>query len=264
MHFLLVTLIVVGCLVGFLSGLIGIGGGIVVVPALVLLFDHFGMPIGVDMRMAVGTSLAVMIFTTLRSLLAHLKYKVEFWSIAHYLVLPVGIGVIVSGIIAHYMDPEILRLIFATFLLFVSLRLLLEGPDKKRRTLPRPPVLVAAGFVMGSISGLLGVGGSSTTIPFLSYFDVSMRKAVMVAICVGIVVSIVGTVTFILTGLYHGGLPKYSIGYVNWPAWIVLSVSSMLVAPWGVRFSHHLPTYKLRKIFAVFVLFVCVHMFWSL
>lgn len=264
MHFLLVTLIVVGSLVGFLSGLIGIGGGIVVVPALVLLFDHFGMPAGVDIRMAVGTSLAVMIFTTLRSLAAHLKYKVEFWSIAHYLVLPVAIGVVISGIIAHYMHPEILKIFFATFLLFVALRLLLEGSNKKRRSLPSPPVLIFVGFIMGSISGLLGVGGSSTTIPFLSYFDVSMRKAVMVAICIGIVVSVVGTITFILTGLYHGNLPQYSIGYVNWPAWIVLSISSMLVAPWGAQFSHHLPTYKLRKIFAVFVLLVCIHMFWSL
>lgn len=264
MFFILFIYFLLGSIVGILSGLLGIGGGIVVVPALAYIFKHEGMANASVMHMAVGTSLAIMVATTMRSLRSHLSHRgegrKEFWQIAKRLMPTVIIGVIVGAILADYLHSSYLRIIFGIVILLIAMRMLLATFIKtKDRQLPSNQWQHIAGFFMGGLSGLLGIGGGTTVIPYLLYYKVSMRIAVRVAIFVGMLVAIIGTISYIISGL-NEPLPAHTIGYVYWPAWVGTAVGSVLFAPLGVRLSYHLPTRVLRILFAFLMVLIGIHM----
>lgn len=253
-----------GSVVGMLSGLLGIGGGIVVVPALAYIFKHDGVTDVNIMHFAVGTSLAIMVATTMRSLKSHLSHRgegrKEFWRIAKKLMATVIVGVVVGAILADFLHSNYLQIIFGVVILLISIRMFMGNRfSKKERQLPSSQWLHVAGFFMGALSGLLGIGGGTTVIPYLLYYKVSMRIAVRVAIFVGMLVAIVGTISYIISG-YNEPLPAHCIGYIYWPAWLGTAVGSVLFAPLGVKLSYHLPTHVLRRLFSILMVLIGIHM----
>ena len=267
MILVLFTYVLLGSVTGLLSGLLGIGGGIVVVPALVFIFHHEHVPDLVVMQLAVGTSLAIMVATTLRSLIAHLsrtRHPGDLVHIAKVLLPAVFVGVFSGALTANYVHSDVLRISFGVLVLLISGRLLLFNVSShQERSLPSTNSMRLAGVLMGALSGLLGIGGGTTVIPYLLYYQVPMRVAVAVAVSVGLLVACVGTVVYALSGLNAHGLPANTLGYIYWPAWIGTAIGSVLFAPMGARLSYFLPASLLRRGFAVLMIAVGVHMMLS-
>lgn len=250
-----------GAFAGFLSGLLGLGGGTVVVPGLVLLLTARGLPTDHLMQVVTGTSLAVMIATTARSLRAHLKHKLEFVSIYRRLLPGVFIGVFVGAFVAHSVHSRVLGILFACFLLVMAWRTWqINSATTCYGRLPGSAKLWGVGLLIGGKSGLLGIGGGAITIPFLVHCQVDVRRAVLVSVAIGLTVALLGTVAFIVNGLGQANLPHYSVGYVYLPPLLPLLLGTLLVAPLGARCSHALPTATLQRIFAIFLVIVAVHM----
>ena|SRR3990167_5405202 len=252
--------IVTGMFAGFLSGLLGIGGGLFIVPALLMIFQWQHTITNHLMHLVIGTSLAIIIITSLRSLLAHMKYKVPFWDIYKPLFPGIVVGVMGGVILAHYLESKTLKIIFAIVLLLLALKLLLERGNKWQFSLPNRFGMGVAGFLIGGKSGLLGLGGGALIIPFLTSCSISMRVALVASIATSLTVSVVGTVGSILSGWYVSNLPQWSTGFVYWPAVFSIGLSSALFAPLGAKLSHRIPVNILKRIFAVFLLLIGIKM----
>ena len=262
--FIIFVYFLLGSLVGTTAGLLGIGGGVIVVPALAYIFHHEHNPNMYAMHIAVGTSLAIMVSTTLRSLRLHLanQDRSEFWVIAKLLMPSVMLGVIAGAFLADFLNSNVLKIIFGCAILLIALRILLAKVPKGsgERALPQKLSLRIAGSIMGLISGLLGVGGGTTVIPYMLYYQVPMRSAVRLAIFVGLIVSIIGSISYMIAGLNEPLLPPQCWGYVYWPAWLGTSIGSVFFAPLGVRLSYYLPSHILKRLFACLLVIISIHM----
>ena len=251
----------IGVLAGTMSGLLGIGSGVIVVPALAILFryQHFTSPL--IMHMAAGTSLASMVITTSRSLYGHLRRQIPFWPIYRKFMPGVIFGTIVGAVIAHYLHSRTLGIIFGIVVFLLGIRMFFQKSSKlSKHHLPGTLGCSGIGFIIGGKSGLLGLGGGTFSIPFLTYCSVSMRQAVVVSTAIGVTVAFIGSITFALTGMHSVGLPEWTTGYIYWPAWLGIIVGSLCFVPLGVWLSHRLPTAILRRVFAIFLLIIGIHM----
>lgn len=261
---ILVTFIyfLLGVITGLFSGLLGIGGGIIVVPALAYMFYRDHMPDIFVMHIAVGTSLAIMVLTTLRSLWSHLAHpgRDEFLGIAKLLMPTIVVGVILGGVLADVLHPNLLKTIFGIVVFLIAVRLFFSA-DKivVTKHLPANSWVRVTGLVMGSASGLLGIGGGTMVIPYLLYYQTSMRIAVRVSIILGFVIAITGSITYYVSGS-HTTLPPHCWGYIYWPAWLGISIGSVLFAPVGAELSYHLSSKILKRVFALLMLSISVHM----
>jgi uncharacterized protein len=262
MHYiiLIIGFIFLGAFAGIMSGLLGIGGGLVVVPGLAYLYYFTPVPHSHLMQMAEGTSLAIMIPTTIRSLFAHLQRKTVVWPVFSKLLASVIFGAIVGAVLAHVVNSKVLQVLFGFFVLYMAVRLWFDSRIEAQGQLPGPVGLNIFGTIVGAKSGLLGIGGGVLTIPFLTRWSVPIRDSIAISNAVSFTVSIIGTVSFIISGLLVKGMPPWSTGYVYWPAWLPVALVSMLVAPWGVQLAHHLSPKILKRIFSIFLLVVAVQM----
>jgi len=252
--------ILAGMIAGFLSGLLGIGGGLFIVPALLTIFEWqhpFHQHI---MHMVIGTSLSIIIVTAFRSLMAHMKYKVPFWPIYKQLLPGILVGVIGGVILAHYLESKTLQILFAIVLLILALKMLFERKNSFQFPTPNKTGMSIAGFIIGGKSGLLGLGGGALTIPFLTSCKISMRVAVVISIATSFTVAIVGSIASMISGLQVTNLPPWSTGFVYWPAVLCVGLSSAFFAPLGARLSHTLPTQTLKRLFAILLLFISIKM----
>lgn len=255
----LVVFFALGSFSGILSGLLGIGGGIIIVPCLAWLFDLYHFPSDVIMQMAAATSLAVMVVTMLRALLAHRRYQVEFWSIYKRWLAPVLIGVLVGVVAAHYMYSAVLVVVFAVVMIMLAIKLLFPLTSKQRQ-LPKRFGMTVSGSLIGVLSGMLGIGGGAFSIPYLVHYNITMRRALVVSIAVSISIATIGTILVIIMGWHQIGLPAHTIGYIYWPAWVGIIVGSTLFVPVGTALSHRLPVATLRRVLAIVLLFVGAHL----
>lgn len=249
-----------GALAGTLSGLLGIGGGLLVVPALAFIYQHQHFNNRDIMQMAAGTSLAIMVITTSRSLLSHLHHKIEFWPVYSQLLPGVIVGTILGVSLAHFVHSNVLRIIFGIFVILVALKMFFLKSVNAQRQLPRKSAMASIGAIIGGKSGLLGVGGGALTVPFLTYCNVPMRQAVVISIATGMTVAAIGAVGYAIVG--HGviGRPDWSTGYIYWPAWLGVAAGSVLFAPLGARLSHVMPVPLLKKLFGVLLVVIGVKM----
>lgn len=252
--------LIIGALGGFLSGLLGIGGGMLVVPGLALVYHLQGMPPATIMHMAEGTSLASMIVSAYSSVSAHYRRGAQIWMIYRRMFVGVIIGTILGTLLASILYSHVLAIIFGVFTLVVAILMLRGFSPSAKRKIPGPIPLFSVSAAIGVKSGLLGLGGGVISVPFLAYCDVPMRDAVGVSTAISLTVAVIGTIGFMATGWHVSGLPHWSTGFVYWPAVLGVVIASPAFANLGAMLCYRLPVPLLRKIFAVFLLLIGIQM----
>jgi hypothetical protein len=254
--------LLLGSVAGMLAGLLGVGGGLVIVPVLAWLFHLAGMPPEVVMHMAIGTSLATIVPTSLSSVWAHHRLGAVLWGAVARLAPGIVLGAALGATLADLLPGESLRLTFGLFELAVAVQMGLNLRPAPHRVLPAKWGMWGAGSAIGLVSALVGIGGGTMTVPFLQWCNVAMRQAVATSAACGLPIAIAGATGFIVTGWNAPALPAWSSGYLYWPAFTGIAVASVLVAPLGARLAHRLPTAVLKRFFALFLLFLGLHMLW--
>jgi len=253
-----------GALAGVLAGLLGVGGGIVIVPVLSALFAWQHMPAEYLMQMALGTSLASIMFTSLSSMRAHHAHQAVRWGVVKALSPGIIAGTLAGSFVASILSTGFLKGFFVCFLYYVSVQMFLNFKPKPAREIPAATGMFGAGSFIGVISAMVGIGGGTLTVPFLSWCNIPLHQAVGTSAAVGFPIALAGTVGFIANGLGKAGLPPDTLGYIYLPALIGLVVMSMLTAPTGARIAHKLPVAKLKRVFAVFLFIMATRMLWQI
>jgi uncharacterized membrane protein YfcA len=252
-----------GALAGILAGLFGIGGGLVLVPFLVVLFDMQGFSAAHTMIMAVATSLATIIVTSLASIWAHQRLGTMVWDVVLRFAPGVFAGGVLGAVIADDLSAAALRSIFAVFMLYVGLQMELQLKPHADRLKPKTLLLTAAGTVIGTLSAILGIGGGTLTVPLLVKFNYPMRNAVAVSSACGLPIAISGTITYALLGWQKSGLPDGSLGYIYLPAFFSIIATSILFAPVGAKLANKLHTQQLKRYFALLLFIVAIKLLWQ-
>ncbi len=246
---------VLGAVAGVLAGLLGIGGGLVIVPGLLFLFHLQDFESSFLSHIAIGSSLAIIIPTALSSLLAHHKRGAIDWPVVLKLTPGLMFGALCGAWLASWFSTDLLKTVFGLFLLIVAFQMLsglAPGPGKPRRQ--GASFFFSMGSVIGAVSGLVGIGGGTMTVPFLVWRGKPLPRAVATSAACGLPIAIAGTLGFMLMG--EGvGMPS-SIGFVYWPAVIAVGAFAVLMAPFGARLAHSLPVPVLKKWFAWLLLVV--------
>lgn len=255
------ALSVTGFVAGVMAGLLGVGGGIVIVPVLYYLFQQFGTPADVAMFVAVGTSLATIIATSISSVRSHHKKGAVDWSLLKSWSVGVVVGVIAGTWLASMLHGHTLTIIFSILAFIVALRMLFNKQGVHIRDgLPGQPLEFIFAFIIGSLSVMVGIGGGSITVPILTAYNFPMRKAVACASGIGLVIALPGAIGFVISGWGSENLPFASFGYVNLLGFALIVPMTVLCAPLGAKIAHSVNPVYLKKGFAVFLLFTCIKM----
>ena len=244
--------LILGVFAGTMAGLLGVGGGLIIVPALVYLFHGQGLPPGTIVHLAIGTSLSTIVFTSIASLRAHHRHGAVRWEIFWRLTPGIIVGALIGSFIADALGAEALRRVFGVFELLIAAQMLFGRNPAAHRTLPGTPGMSLAGGVIGSVSALVGIGGGTLTVPFLAWCNVNLRNAVATSAACGLPIAIAGAAGFIVAG-WDATDMAFTTGYVYWPAFAGIVLTSMLFAPLGAKLTHTLPVPVLRKVFALFL-----------
>jgi len=259
----LILYILTGTVSGFLAGLLGIGGGLIIVPALVYALPHAGYGPQVLMQTAIGSSLAVIVFTALSSIRAHHRAGFVEWTVVRAIAPGVCVGALVGAALASDLPGHILRVIYLVFLLGASTQMLLEWRPAGGRE-PGRLGFAVAGLVIGVFSSLVGIGGGTLSTPFLLWCRRGIHAAVASSAAIGLPIALAGSVGFVLAGLGRAGLPEGAIGFVAWPAVLVVGGTSMLLAPLGAAVSHRVPQRPLKRLFAALLLLLAARIAYEL
>ena len=253
-----------GLAVGFFAGLLGIGGGAVLVPILVLVFTAQGLAPEHVMHMALGTAMASIMFTSVSSMRAHHAHGAVDWSIARAIAPGILAGAFCAALAAGLISKRPLALMFTGLVFYAATQILFDLRPRQARELPGAAGLFAAGAGIGAVSSLLAAGGAFLCIPFLAWCSVPLRRAIGTAAAVGLPIAFAGAAGYVIQGLRVESLPWPSLGFVYRPALVLVVATSMLAAPLGARVAHRLPVKRLRIIFAVLLYALAVRMLVSL
>ncbi len=249
---------------GFIAGLLGVGGGLVLVPVLSWIYAQQDFPAQYNIHMALGTSLAVIVLTSIASLRAHHGHGAVRWTAVLRIAPGIVLGTLAGALAAAHFSDLGLRLFFIAFLFFAGSQMLIGFKPKAHRDLPGWPGMTLAGGVIGMISSWVGIGGGTLSVPFLSWCNVRFQEAIGTSAAIGFPIAVSGFVGYALSGQAATGLPAYSLGFVYLPAFALVALLSMVSAPWGARLTHRLPVDRLKKIFAALLLFMAVRMSYGL
>lgn len=261
---LIIFLLGLGLASGFLAGLLGIGGGMVLVPLLTVIFTSFGFPAEHIIHMAIATSLAVIFFTAASSAYAHHRRGAVLWHAAFLLIPGVLIGSWIGPTIASYLDSQYLAGIFGVFVIVSAIRMLKKRKATATKTeLPNKLGMTSAGVGIGTLSGLVGAGGGFITVPFLLWRGVPIHNAVATSAVMGFPIALSGSLSNIYNGWNLHDLPQGSLGYIYLPALLCVASASIFSAPLGARTAHRMPVQKLRSIFAYMLFILAVYMLWK-
>jgi len=246
----------VGAVAGVLAGLFGIGGGMVIVPVLVLTFTAQGVSEAVLTHMAVATSLATIVFTSISSVLEHHRKGAVDWP----LVLVLGVGIVIGTAIGVSLITSVpgpvLQNIIGVFALLLSVKMFfgIEPPGEGKR--PKNPGLIGAGTVIGFGSSWFGIGGGTFTVPYLTWMKIPMRQAVATSAACGLPIAVTGAISNVFAGWGEADLPHWTTGFLYWPAIVGIVITSVPFAKVGARLAHRLDQALLKKAFALLLLLV--------
>lgn len=258
------SLVATGAVAGLIAGSLGVGGGIVIVPVLYFLFAIIDIDDGVRMHQAVGTSLATFLSTASVSAYAHNRRGGVDLDLLKRWGFSIFLGVVLGASVAGFMEGPLLTGVFATLALFVAGHLFLGRNFQIAEHLPTGPGLHAAGGVIGSLSAMIGIGGGTMSVPFLSAFGYPMPRAIGTAAAIGLIIGVPGAIVFVMMGFDAPLRVPYSLGYVSLPAFVLISLGTIFAAPFGVRLAHALPAQTLRRAFALFLVATAIRMAWGL
>jgi uncharacterized membrane protein YfcA len=253
-----------GAVTGIIAGLLGVGGGIVVVPALIWFFTAQGFPQEYIMQMALGTSLAAIVFTSISSFRAHHRRGAVIWPIVKSITPGILVGTFAGSCLAARLPTGFLKGFFVCFIYYVSFQMLLNIKPKPARQIPGHLGMFGAGSVIGAVSSLVGIGGGTMSVPFMAWCNVPIHTAVGTSAAIGFPIALAGSLGYIVNGMSAANMPSLSFGFIYLPALVGIAAMSMLTAPYGARLAHRLPVSTLKRFFAAFLLVMATRMLWGL
>ncbi|MBO1924903.1 sulfite exporter TauE/SafE family protein [Thiomicrorhabdus sp. 6S3-12] len=251
--------LITGAFVGFAAGLLGIGGGLIIVPVLTTALVYF-MDSSQIVHIAIATSLATILITSISSVRAHHQHAAVRWDVFRLLTLGVLAGAFIGGWVSQYFNSTTLSIIFGILELLIALNMLLAIKPNPSRELPGLPGNTLAGFFIGKLAALVGVGGGTLTTPYLVWNNISMHQAIATSTAVSLPVALAGTIGYVIAGLQAHDLPAYTTGYIYWPAFFGIILASIFTAPLGAKLAHKLPVKTLKRGFGVFLLLLAAKM----
>jgi uncharacterized protein len=246
----LAAYLVLGAFVGFFAGLLGVGGGGIMVPVLTTMFAAQGFPHEHLVHVALGTSMAAIVMTSVSSLRAHHAHGAVRWDIVRGIAPGVLLGTFAGTFVASRVDSAPLAIFFGCFMAYVSLQMILNVKPKPSRELPGALGLAGVGGGIGVVSALVAIGGGSLSVPFMTWCNVKMQNAIGTSAAIGLPIALAGAAGYLINGWGSSALPEWSVGYVYLPALVAVSLVSMFTAPLGARLAHRLPVATLKKVFA--------------
>ncbi|HID37243.1 MAG TPA: sulfite exporter TauE/SafE family protein [Ghiorsea sp.] len=249
-----------GLVVGFFAGLLGIGGGGIMVPLLIMIFMMQGFDSVQLVHLALGTSMASIVLTSMSSAYHHHKRGAVRWDVWQKMFLGLLLGTFTLSFFINYIPRTFLAIFFSVFMTYVAVQMFLNIKPKPSRTLPNRAGLAATGFGIGGISALVAIGGGTMSVPFLTLCNVRIQHAIATSAALGAPIALAGGLGYALSGWTEASLPAYSVGYVYMPAVLLISGMSVLTVPLGVKLAHRLPVGVLKKVFAVIMLLLAMKM----
>jgi uncharacterized membrane protein YfcA len=260
---LILALLAMGTFGGFAAGLLGIGGGMVLVPFITMIFTAQGFAPELVVHMAIATSLATIFFTSLSSVRAHHKHGAVLWPVVKLLAPGILVGSWIGPWIGKQMDSAVLAFFFGVFVAFSATQMLIGKKPAGSRELPGAAGMFAAGTGIGVLSGLVGAGGGFISVPFMTWCNVRIHNAVATSAALGFPIALAGTLSNIYYGWGEPGLPEYALGFIYLPALAIIVLASVTMAPLGARTAHKMPVRQLQKVFAVILYCLAAYMFWK-
>ncbi len=258
---LIAELAVLGLFTGFLAGLLGIGGGMLLVPFITLLMTSRGVSADLAVKMAIATSMATIVFTSVSSVRAHHKRGAVRWDIVRSLAPGIVLGAALASLgVFALLKGTWLALFFAGFVGFSATQMFLDKKPAPTRTLPGTPGLLGAGGAIGFLSGLVGAGGGFVSVPFMTWCNVAIHHAVATSAALGFPIALANALGYAVAGQNVQGLPGGSLGYIFLPALAVIACASVLTAPLGARAAHALPVKPLKRVFAGILYLLAAYM----
>lgn len=260
---LVVELLILGAGAGYLAGLLGIGGGMLMVPFMTWLLSARGMPPEHVVKMAIATSLATICFTSIASVRAHHQRGAVLWPVAKLLAPGIVLGSLLGAQIAKALPSQALAILFAVFVSFSALQMLIDKKPKPSRQLPGSAGMLAAGGVIGLFASLVGAGGAFVSVPFMSWCNVKIHNAVATSAALGFPVAAAGTLGYVIAGWSLHDMPGGTLGFIYLPALVTISIASVVTAPFGARTAHAMDVRRLKRVFACLLFGLAAYMVWK-
>lgn len=254
----------IGSCAGLFAGLFGVGGGLIIVPMLTFVFTAQLLPATHIAHLALGTSLATIMFTSVSSLRAHHGRGAVNWSVLRTISPGILAGTFTGSLVAAALSTPFLKGFFVLFLYYVALQMLLGIRPAPHRDLPGRWGMFGAGSIIGGISSLVGIGGGSLSVPFLTWCNVPLLTAIGTSAAIGFPIAVAGAAGYLTAGITAEGLPRFSLGFVYLPALLGVSIASICTAPLGARLAHTLPVGRLKKLFALLLIIMGTKLLMSL
>jgi len=253
-----------GIFAGFIAGLFGVGGGLTLVPVLMMAFAAQGFPQTQVMHLALGTSMATITATSIASMRAHHGYGAVRWDIVKGLAPGLVFGTLGGSLLAGLVPTRDLAIVFTVIVYYASLQMVLDLKPKPHRTLPGTAGLIAVGGGIGAVSSMIAAGGGFMSIPFMLFCNVAIHQAVGTSAMLGFPIALAGLIGYLIDGWGAAGLPPFSVSYVYLPAFVGIISCSILIAPLGAKLAHSLPVKPLKRAFGVFLALLATKMLHSL
>jgi uncharacterized membrane protein YfcA len=260
----IILYLALGSVAGVLAGLLGIGGGLVIVPMLTFVFTGQGVAHAHILHLALGTSLASIMFTSVSSLMSHHKRGAVIWPVVFKITPGILFGTFLGTWVASGLSTNFLKGFFALFLFYAATQMLLGMKPAPAREIPGTAGIFTAGSIIGIFSSLVGIGGGTLSVPFLMWCNTLVHKAIGTSAAIGFPIAVAGALGYIVNGLGTNGLPPWSLGFVHLGALAGISAASVCTAPLGARLAHALPVGRLKKIFAALLYVVGARMVLSI
>lgn len=259
---LIAGFLLLGAVTGFAAGLLGIGGGMIMVPFITMLLGHQHFPAEHVVKVAIATSLTTILFTSISSVRAHARRGAVRWDIAATLAPGIVVGSLAGAQIAAALRGSVLAIGFGVFVAFMATRMLVAARAHAGRALPATAGRLAMGAVIGVISAIVGAGGGFVTVPFLTRANVNIHEAVATSAACGFPIALAGTLGYIYAG-WHLDMPPGTLGYIYLPALASIVVTSVLTAPLGAKAAHAMSVGRLRRVFAGLLYVLAAYMLWK-